>query len=490
MTALRPSSIVLLTRGGGEEVYLVERAPSLAFFGGFHAFPGGNVDPRDGADPEQALRVCAARELFEETGVLPAGLAAGLDPDERRRLRRALEAGAPEAARFFERVAAAPQSLAALRPFGRLTTPPFAPVRYRTRLFQLELPPGEEPSVVPGELVGGRFVRPALELLRWTRGEVRIAPPVVFLLEALCAGDLASALAAAGAVCDQLEAGVAHPVRAAPGVSMLPLRTPTIPPATTTNTYFVGEEQLYVVDPATPYADEQARLFELMDRWRAAGRRFAGILATHHHHDHVGAIAATSRRYDLPVHGHALTLDRLPPGFRRGRALADGDALALGVAPDGSPGWRLTALFTPGHDRGHLAFVDSRYGTLIAGDLVSTLSTIVIDPPEGHMATYLASLARARDLDLGLVCPAHGPTSARPRALFEGFLAHRRARADKLAGALAAGIGEPELLLARVYDDVPLALLPLAARSLAAGLEQLAEEGRARRLGADRWALA
>ena len=481
---------MLLTRGGGEEVYLVERSPELAFFGGYHALPGGNVDPRDGADEERALRVCAVRELFEETGVLTPGLAAGLVPRERAQLRADLVAGAPGAARFWERVAAAPEALAPLRAFGRLTTPPFAPVRYRTRLFQLELPPGEEPRVAPGELAGGRFVRPADELARWTRGEARIAPPVTFLLETLQGRGLEAALAAAQAACDELEAGVLHPVRVAPGLQMAPLRTPTVPPATTTNAYFVGEDAPYVVDPATPYADEQARLFDLFDRWRAAGRRLAGILVTHHHQDHVGAVAAASRRYDLPVHGHRLTLDRLPPGFRRGRALADGDALELGTAPDGSTGWRLAAYHTPGHDRGHLIFVDSRYRTALAGDLVSTLSTIVIDPPEGHMATYLASLARARDLDLSLVCPAHGPTSARPRALFEGFLAHRRARADKLAGALAAGIGEPELLLARVYDDVAPALLPLAARSLAAGLEQLAEEGRARRLGADRWALA
>ena len=481
---------MLLTRGRGAEVYLVERAPELAFFGGYQALPGGNVDPRDGADEERALRVCAARELFEETGVLPPGLAAGLDPGRRAHLRRDLCAGAPGAARFWELVAAAPDALAPLRAFGRLTTPPFAPVRYRTRLFHLELPPGEEPRIDPGELCAGRFVRPADELARWTRGEARIAPPVTFLLEELAARGLEPALAAAGAVCDELEAGALHPVRAAPGLWMAPLRTPTVPPATTTNTYFVGDEALYVVDPATPYPDEQERLFACMDRFCAAGRRFAGILVTHHHADHVGAVAAASARYGLPVHGHRLTLDRLPPGFRRGRALLDGDALELGTAPDGAPGWRLAALHTPGHDRGHLIFVDSRYGFALAGDLVSTLSTIVIDPPEGHMATYLASLARARDLDLALLCPAHGPTATRPRALLAGFLAHRAAREEKLVRALAAGARSPAELLPAVYDDVEHALAPLAARSLAAGLEKLAEERRARERADGRWELA
>jgi hypothetical protein len=66
------------------------------------------------------------------------------------------------------------------------------------------------------------------------------------------------------------------------------------------------------------------------------------------------------------------------------------------------------------------------------------------------------------------------------------MLRHRAQREAKLAAALSEGSASAERLLERVYDDVPAELLPVAARSLAAGLEKLAEEGRAAEVGG-RW---
>src|SRR6266496_4624565 len=62
------------------EVFWVKRSTKLAFLGGYHAFPGGKretiddeVQVKDSRDQEQAAMIsCAAREIFEETGVLLA----------------------------------------------------------------------------------------------------------------------------------------------------------------------------------------------------------------------------------------------------------------------------------------------------------------------------------------------------------------------------------------------------------------------------------
>ena len=487
---LRDSAAVVLTRGEGAglEVLLVQRSPRLRFFGGAWAFPGGVRDEADGPAEEDATWArCALRELFEETGVLPA-LLGGAGAGERERVRAALEADPPDAAPWSALLARAPDALAACTPVCTLVTPPFAAVRHRTRFHHMTLPAGESVAIVPGELVDGRFLRPADALRAWRAGELAVAPPTLRLVQLLDEHGLPDGLARARAHAERVAAGELPTVAPAPGVLVVPLATPTLPPATTTNCYLVGEESVWIVDPATWEQAERARLFAFLDDIVASGRRLAGVLVTHHHRDHVGSVAAVAERFGLAVHAHPETLARLALGRQPSRALADGDELPLGRAPDGSEGWRLRVLFTPGHAPGHLAFVESRLGTAIVGDLVSTLSTIVIDPPEGHLATYLASLRRLVDERIGVLLPAHGMAAREGVDVVEGYLAHRAAREQKLVAALDERPRSVAELVPEVYDDTAPALHPLAARSLLAGLQKLAEEGRAEALGSD-WRL-
>jgi glyoxylase-like metal-dependent hydrolase (beta-lactamase superfamily II)/8-oxo-dGTP pyrophosphatase MutT (NUDIX family) len=487
-TRFRDSAAVLVTRGVGAEleVLLVRRAPTLAFFGGWWAFPGGVVDRRldgEAADDGGVELRCARRELFEETGLASPVLRAR-SASERDDLRRRLLSGDVEAAEWL----AADGEVADdwCRAFARVTTPPFGPRRYRTCFVRVEAEHDFEPEILPGELVDGRFVRPAAALESWRRGELSIVPPVHFLLEKLADAELEHALTRAAEVCERVEAGRLFAAKQAPGVVTFPLLTPTLPPATTTNCHLAGEERVVIVDPATWEAGEQARLFAVLDELRAEGRELAAVVATHHHHDHVGAVAPTAERYHLPILGHPLTLERLPSTTARRVPLEDGGEIALGHAPDGSPDWRLTALHTPGHDRGHLVLRDSRYRWVLAGDLVSTVSTIVIDPPEGHLATYLASLERVLEEGCGAILPAHGPPHLDGPGLLRGYLAHRADREAALLAALDRGLTREEELTRAVYDDVDPGLHGLASRSLAAGLEKLADEKRVE-LGASGW---
>lgn len=474
----RIATSILLTRGSGPdlELFLARRNPELRFFGGYWAFLGGTMEPADHdgePDADAAHQRCGLRELYEEAGVLPPGLSGAPARKE------VIEGRGSEA--FRAALDAAPRSLDHVRPFGRLTTPAFAPVRYRTRFVQVSMPEGAQASIVHGELVEGGFFRPAELLERWRGGELLIAPPVVYLLElAAAAPDLEAFLAEAEERTASHEAGRLHRIRNTPGVLMAPLETPTLPPATTTNAYVVGERRLFVVDPATPDEGERARLFRFLDELVDEGRELAGVLPTHHHSDHVGSVQEVAERYGVPVYAHPLTLERLPHVPRDPRPLLDGDRLELGTAPDGSAPWGLAAYHTPGHDRGHLVLVEDRYHAALAGDLCSTVSTIVIDPPEGHLATYLGSLERMLEVPMGVLYPAHGPAHPDGHALIRHYLAHRAERESKLVASLSAEpASEPELL-STVYDDVgDPAVLPLAARSLQAGLQKLAEEGRA-----------
>ncbi|MGA1606337.1 MAG: MBL fold metallo-hydrolase [Planctomycetota bacterium] len=484
--ARRDAAAVLLTRGHGAdlEVLLVHRAPELRFFGGYLALPGGVRGPEDGPDDPAdghdvpALASCAVRELFEEVGVvLGDGLRGALAADRETVRAQLLGEGASTCWDPLRPVAARDE---AVEPLCRICTPPFAPVRYDTVFFSAEMPDGERLDIRTGELVGGRFWRPDEALEAWRLGEILIVPPVVLILQHMATGDPATFRSRMRATAESYAHGGLHRVQFSPGVVMASVATPTLPPATTTNCLLLGTDRLVILDPATPRPDEQARLFALIDALRAEGAEPDSILVTHHHPDHVGAVTETSLRYRIPVHAHATTLERLAPGFLRGRALADGDVVPLGKAPDGTADWHLAALFTPGHDQGHLCFRDSRYGILIAGDMLSTVSTIVIDPPEGHLRTYLESLERLLEQPIHTLYPAHGPAVRDGQRLVRQYLRHRAQRESALRKALdEGGPARPEELVPTVYWEIDPRMRLLAARSLLAGLQKLAEDGAA-----------
>src|SRR5205807_10255216 len=121
------------------------------------------------------------------------------------------------------------------------------------------------------------------------------------------------------------------------------------------------------------------------------------------------------------------------------RLLRDGEKIDLGTAPDGAGRWHLEAVFTPGHAPGHLAFWEPRYRLLFAGDMVSTLSSIIIAPPEGDLAIYLDSLHKLRALRARLLLPAHGSPSARAGHVLDESLSHRAKREAQLVELLSAG---------------------------------------------------
>ena len=498
MGRTRIATAALVTRGEGQskEILVVRRNPELRFFGGYWAFPGGVVDEADhdgDSDDDLAHRRCGLRELLEEVGFDPLG-AASHDPSLRERLLgRSTEA---QAARDFRGLldAHGDSPLRDVRPIARLTTPPFAPVLYRTTFLHVDAPAAFVPDVVQGELTTGAFRRPAELLDEWRRGELLVAPPVVFMLEHFDALGPEAFFERIGGIAAELEAGKLHPIRNVPGIVMAPLSTKTLPPATTTNAYLVGEERIFVVDPAPDDPAELARLEALIEERLCAGASVSGVLLTHHHSDHVGGVERIACRFDAPVLAHAETLRILrerPQGLdvENSRALQDGLELPLGSAPDGSVDWKLTALHTPGHAPGHLAFRESRYGAILAGDLVSTVSTIVIDPPEGHLGTYLQSLERVRELmsEGEVLHPAHGPVAAEGRRVLERYIEHRVRREDALVRALEERPKVEEELVRLVYADVDEALFPIAARSLRAGLEKLREEGRAEETAPASW---
>jgi 8-oxo-dGTP pyrophosphatase MutT (NUDIX family) len=207
----KPAASVLLVRSGSgapAEVYMIRRQKSMRFLGGFYAFPGGKVDPEDGAPdilarcrgvteaeagrllpsengvPALAYWVAAARELLEETGLLPACDATG----------RPVASAGPEGVARIDALRevhmARRESLSALLaardwyldvgPFRYLShfiTPPSSPIRFSARFFLAPVPTGQSPRHFREEASESFWVAPGEGFRRHRSGEWAMAEP-------------------------------------------------------------------------------------------------------------------------------------------------------------------------------------------------------------------------------------------------------------------------------------------------------------------------
>ncbi len=261
------------------------------------------------------------------------------------------------------------------------------------------------------------------------------------------------------------------------GVALLDPKTPTLWPATTTNCVVLGCGDVILVDPAAVWEAERAAFDNTLDVI-LEGRRVRGIFLTHHHHDHVGDAARLKARFGCPVYAHRLTAEQLEDGVVD---IVVDDGFVFDLPGQGhGPDRRFVAVHTPGHARGHLCLWEERLRLLVAGDMVAAVGSILIDPPEGHMATYLASLRRLIALQPRSLVPAHGPLLVDAVARLEQQVQHRLARGQKVLDAVRQGARDVDGIVGAAYGpDTPPQMFPFAARSVMAIMEQLVEEGRA-----------
>jgi glyoxylase-like metal-dependent hydrolase (beta-lactamase superfamily II) len=207
-----------------------------------------------------------------------------------------------------------------------------------------------------------------------------------------------------------------------------------------TNTYLYGSDPCVVIDPGS---EDPAHLEAIRDA--AAERGGIGmVLLTHSHGDHTAGAEELGAEVVLPSGGE------VHAGLR--------------------------VLATPGHAEDHVSFIAG--GVCFSGDLVLGLGSTIVPPGGNSLAAFMDSLALLQEEALDLIAPGHGPWVTDPAAKLAEYVEHRLMRERRLITALEEGERSRAALLAAVWDDIPIELLPMAAMAMEAHLEKLEAEGR------------
>ena len=168
------ASVILLRRApGGFEVFFVRRHRGSSFMASAYVFPGGATE--EGEDAKTA----AARELFEEAGVLLArdsgAQSETLELPSQEHIRKRILAGAPAKAAL--ELAGLAWATDALVPWSHWITPSVEKKRFSARFFVIELPAGQEPRFDETETVDQVWVSPADAIAR--AAELMLPPPQI-----------------------------------------------------------------------------------------------------------------------------------------------------------------------------------------------------------------------------------------------------------------------------------------------------------------------
>ncbi|WP_255197011.1 MBL fold metallo-hydrolase [Halorarius litoreus] len=244
-------------------------------------------------------------------------------------------------------------------------------------------------------------------------------------------------------------------------IERVPVAVPTRAPHGTTNCYVLGTDAAVLVDPPA----ESDAVDETL-----AGRTVEHVAVTHHHPDHVGAVAHYAREHDATVwcrYGRDADF-ATATGIDADRTFVEGTTI-----PADEP---VTVLDTPGHAPEHVAFETA--DGLLTGDLAVAEGSVVVGAPEGDMRAYLASLRRMWARNPPVLYPGHGPVIDDPRATCARLVDHRYQREDRILAAVRGGARTLDDITDAAYEKDISAVRALAVATVHAHVEKLAVEGR------------
>ncbi len=243
-----------------------------------------------------------------------------------------------------------------------------------------------------------------------------------------------------------------------------------------TGTYILGRGNVAVIDPGPADAAHIEALLRA-----TAGETITHMLVTHTHNDHSPGCRLLAVHTDAPTYGY---------GRHGAGKIAAGSQVEEGgdmdFAPDvriddgdviGGDGWSMECVYTPGHTSNHICYALREENALFTGDHVMGWSTSVISPPDGDMASYMASLEKLLVRDDSIYWPTHGPAITEPKMHVRAFITHRRQREAQIRRCLADGQRRIADMVPSMYANVPANLHAAAGRSVFAAMALLVQRG-------------
>lgn len=196
----KPASTVVLM-DDSSSIYLTRRPQSMKFMGGYYVFPGGGVEEEDVIHDtefiideniehsfERSHYIAAARELFEEAGVLLCkrkdGTTVVLSEDSIQEYRRRLLNGEISFLHILmkEEIYLHLESLTYI---GHIITPSLYKIRFDTRFFLARLPKGQTPKPDTHEISDTIWLSPEEALSAYESDKILLAPPTIHVLKTM-----------------------------------------------------------------------------------------------------------------------------------------------------------------------------------------------------------------------------------------------------------------------------------------------------------------
>jgi glyoxylase-like metal-dependent hydrolase (beta-lactamase superfamily II)/8-oxo-dGTP pyrophosphatase MutT (NUDIX family) len=433
----------------GDQIFAIQRQNFLTAFPGYWAFPGGKVEKNDsdyflnssqvnGLDSK--LFGAVVREIKEELGI---------------DLNQEIDRGTINSCHYL----------------GLAVTPDFNPFRFATYFFKIELNKKIPFTVDTNEARVFDWMSAEALLYKYELGDLLAVPPVIKVIEILGKNPQTTHIGDLNISYDSTD--FVPYIEFLKGIRQIMPLSHTLPPATRTNAFLIGDDisKKIIIDPS-PRDEEEFRKFKNTLNLFGVDE----ILLTHHHPDHIERANELAREFHLKILLSEYTKNKIlsrDPQYFNGvttKLIKDGDIVTKWLHKD------VLVMEVPGHDEGQVALYSQDLSWFIAGDLFQGVGTVVIGGDEGDMRKYFDTLAKIINLSPKVVFPSHG-IGLGGTSILEKTLNHRREREAQVYSLYSEGLS-PEEMLPKLYAEVDKALWPFALQNINKHLEKLTLEKR------------